>query len=322
MSDPVGPPQLAGDGAGVAVLIPCLNEESTVARVVAGFRHALPEAGIFVYDNGSTDKTAAVAERAGAVVRREPRPGKGNVIRRMFADVDAEVYLLVDGDDTYDPALAPSMVQMLVDHQLDMVVACRRPDVDDDHAFPRGHTAGNVLFSKGIRMLFGGHFTDVFSGYRALSRRLVKSLPVHAKGFEIETELTAHAVQLQAACAEVDGTYRSRVDGSDSKLRTWHDGFRILGVSLRLFKEMHPARFFGVFFLLLTVAALALGLPVVDTYVHTGLVPRFPTAILAAALQIVAFICLTCGLILDSVARGRAEMRRLAYLQIGHSQLP
>ena len=306
----------------VAVLIPCHNEEAAVATVVAQFRESLPTAVIYVYDNRSTDATAARAAAAGAVVRTELRPGKGNVVRRMFSDIDADVYVLVDGDDTYDPRAAPSMVHLLVNDGLDMVVGRRRAVPDDRNVFPRGHTAGNQAFTKVIRVLFGGEFTDVFSGYRVMSRRMVKSLPVHSQGFEIETEMTVHAAQIQAPCAEVASDYRSRADGSDSKLRTWRDGARILVVAIRLFKEMRPARFFGIFFGLFTALALGLGLPVVDEYLRTGLVLRFPTAILAAAMQIVAFVCLTCGLILDSVAKCRSEARRLVYLQIAPPARP
>lgn len=301
----------------LAVLVPCHNEEATVATVIAGFRRSLPAATIYVYDNLSSDATAQRACTAGAIVRKESRAGKGNVVRRMFADIEADVYVLVDGDDTYDADAAVSMVELLVHDCLDMVVAHRRAIPADKDAFPRGHTAGNLLFTRMIRLLFGGEFTDVFSGYRVMSRRLVKSLPVSSAGFEIETELAAHALQVRAQCAEVVSDYRSRADGSDSKLRTWRDGARILGVAIRLFKQMRPARFFGIFFLLFTGLALGLGLPVVDEYLRTGLVQRFPTAILAASLQVVAFISLTCGLVLDSIAQSRREARRLVYLQVG-----
>lgn len=311
------PADTPGAGARVAVVIPCHNEEHSVADVVAGFRQALPEAEIYVCDNCSTDQTPVRAAEAGAVVRAEPRPGKGNAVRRMFSDVDADVYVLVDGDATYDAGASRAMVDRLLAENLDMVVGCRRPVAGDAAAYRRGHVVGNALFTRLVRMLFGGEFTDVFSGYRVLSRRLVKSFPVQSEEFELETELTVHAAQLAAPCAEVVTDYRSRPAHSESKLRTYRDGVRIAGTAVRLFREMRPFQFFGFFFLLFTAVALALGAPIVDEYVRTGLVPRFPTAILAAAVQTVAFICLTCGLMLQSLVAARKEARRLAYLQIG-----
>lgn len=253
---------------------------------------------------------------AGAIVRRERRAGKGNVVRRMFSDIDADVYVLVDGDDTYDPEAATMMVELLLAERLDMVVGCRRPTPDDDGVFPRGHSAGNAAFTKLIRMLFRADFTDIFSGYRVMSRRLVKSFPAQSEGFEIETELAAHAVQLDAPCAEVTTRYRSRGDDSESKLRTYRDGLRILLTTVRLFRDLRPLQFFGIFFVLFTAAAVALGVPVVQEYIDRGLERRFPTAVLAAAIQTVAFICLTCGLVLQSVVTLRKETRRLAYLQV------
>ena len=315
---PAGRPAVARpeNAPRVAVLVPCHNEEHTVGTVVNDFAAALPGAAIYVYDNRSSDATAERAAAAGAIVRREPRAGKGNVMRRMFSDIDADVYVMVDGDATYDAADAPAMVDMLVQENLDMVVGCRRPVAEDDAVYRRGHTFGNLVFTKIVRVLFGGDFSDVFSGYRVLSRRLVKSFPVQSEGFEIETELTAHAVQVSAACAEVPTDYRSRHAESDSKLRTYRDGVRILTTAVKLFKEMRPFQFFGGFFVFFSIVAIALGLPIVDEYVRTGLVPRFPTAILAAAIQIVAFICLTCGLVLDSVVKARKEARQLVYLQL------
>jgi glycosyltransferase involved in cell wall biosynthesis len=300
----------------VAVVIPCHNEEHAVASVVHDFRQALPEADIYVYDNQSTDATHEHASTAGAIVRREPRLGKGNVVRRMFADVEADVYVMVDGDGTYHAPTARRMVDMLIEDHLYMVVGRREPVADDDRAYRRGHMTGNALFAKVFRLLYGSDFTDAFSGYRVMSRRFVKSFPGTASGFEIESELSAHAATISALCAEVPTPYRSRNENSDSKLRTYRDGIRILGVSLQLFKELRPLQFFGILFLLLTAAAVGIGAPVVDEYVHSGLVPRFPTAILAAAIQTVAFICLTCGLVLQSVGRARQEVRRLVYLQI------
>lgn len=304
------------DPARVAVVIPCHNEERSIADVVRGFAEALPEAELFVYDNCSTDATRQQAQLAGAVVRREPRLGKGNVVRRMFADVDADVYVLVDGDGTYDPGAARTMVDLLLDERLDMVVGCRSPAPGDDRVYRKGHALGNAAFTKALRVIFGGGFTDVFSGYRALSRRLVKSFPAQSTGFEIETELSVHAVQIGAPCAEVAATYRSRPGDSNSKLRTGRDGVRILFTALGLFRQMRPLQFFGLLFVLLTALALALGIPIVEEFVRTGLVARFPTAILAAAVQTVAFICLSSGLVLENVVGARKEARRLAYLQI------
>jgi glycosyltransferase involved in cell wall biosynthesis len=299
----------------IAVLIPCRNEERSVARVVEGFRAALPAATVYVYDNGSTDATVACARGAGAVVATETRRGKGNVVCRMFADVDADVYVLVDGDGTYDASAAPAMVDQLVRDRVDMVVGCRSA-IDDDDAYPRGHVIGNWLFNRLFRMLFGTTFTDVFSGYRVMSRRFVKSFPVRFPGFEIETELAAHAVDIGLPYAEVVTAYRSRDTGSQRKLRTVSDGSRIAVAAVLLFKELRPARFFGLISLVLTALALALGLPVVNEFIDTGLVPRLPTAVLAASIQIIAFICLTAGLVLDSVCRSRREARRLVYLSM------
>ncbi|MDP8930296.1 MAG: glycosyltransferase [Actinomycetota bacterium] len=298
------------------MVIPCHNEERTIADVVRGFAQVLPEAQLFVYDNSCTDATSQQAQSAGAVVRREPRLGKGNVVRRMFADVDADVYVVVDGDGTYDPGAARTMVDLLLDERLDMVVGCRAPAPDDDRVYRKGHAFGNAAFTRILRVVFGGDFTDVFSGYRVISRRLAKSFPAQSAGFEIETELSVHAVQLAAPCAEVATTYRSRQGDSNSKLRTGRDGVRILFTALGLFRHMRPLQFFGSLFVLLTALAVALGIPVVDEYVRTGLVARFPTAILAAAIQTVAFICLSSGLVLDNVVGARKEARRLAYLQI------
>ncbi|MDQ6797825.1 MAG: glycosyltransferase [Actinomycetota bacterium] len=302
--------------ARVAVLIPCHNEQETVAEVVAAFSQALPEADVYVYDNRSTDATAERARQAGAVVRREVRLGKGHVVRRMFADVEAEIYVMVDGDGTYEAAAARAMVDLLIDDTLDMVVGCRQPVPDQHDVYRPGHAMGNKVFTRALRTVFGGEFTDVFSGYRVMSRRLVKSFPIQSAGFEIETELNVHAVQLGAACAEVPTRYGNRDEDSDSKLRTGRDGIRIMMTILRLFRQLRPLQFFGILFVALTLVALALGIPVVEAYVDTGLVARFPTAIMAAAIQTVAFICLTCGLVLENVVGARKEARRLAYLQI------
>jgi len=300
-------------GLRVAVLLPCQDEERTVAEVVAGFRSALPAAQIFVYDNASTDATAERARAAGALVRSEPRRGKGIVVCRMFADIDADVYVMADGDGTYDPEASPDMVRLLVEQELDMVVGCRRAE---GSPFPRGHVVGNRLFNRMLKMLFGTRFTDVFSGYRVLSRRFVKTFPVRFTGFEIETELTAHTAEIGLPYAEVTTSYRARHADSTRKLRTLRDGLRISLAAILLFKEMRPLRFFTTIALALTTIAVALGAVVVEEFLATGLVLRLPTAVLSASIQIVAFICLTAGLILDSVCRNRREVRRLAYLAL------
>jgi glycosyltransferase involved in cell wall biosynthesis len=315
----VAPPDLLDvrveqDHPAIAVLVPCHNEGPSVAAVVQDFRRALPTAEIYVYDNNSSDTTVSRATEAGAIVRREPRQGKGNVVRRMFADVDADIYVMVDGDGTYDAASSSSMVELLIEENLDMIVGCRVPE-DALHVHRRGHAFGNAAFDRLLGLLFENAFSDAFSGFRVLSHRLVKSFPVQSNGFEIETELAAHAVEVGANWAEVPTPFRSRHEESESKLRTVRDGFSILSTAVRLFADMRPLQFFSILAFILTATSLALGVPIVYEYVNTGLVPRFPTAILAAGLQTVAFVCLTCGLILKSVARARKEARRLAYLQ-------
>jgi hypothetical protein len=305
----------AVDGARVAVLVPCFDEEHAVASVVDGFQRALPGATVYVYDNGSTDETVARATQAGAVIGFERRKGKGNVIRRMFADIDADVYVMVDGDGTYDPSAAPAMVERLWTERLDMVVGARDVAVDATGVvYRRGHATGNAAFSRSLKLVIGGEFTDIFSGYRVMSRRFVKSLPVYSSGFEIETELSAHAIEVDAACAEVSTRYTSRLDGSESKLSTYRDGARIAWTIVRLFEAIRPLPCFTLLFALLTALAVGLAVPVVDEFARTGLVLRFPTAILAASIQIVALLSLACGIILRSVQRARQEARRLAYL--------
>jgi glycosyltransferase involved in cell wall biosynthesis len=299
----------------IAVLVPCHNEAASVATVVHDFQAALPQATVYVYDNRSTDDTAMLARAAGAVVRTEREPGKGNVVRRMFADVEADIYVLVDGDATYEAAAVPGMVARLVGESLDMVVGNRVADAT--RAYPRGHVLGNRFFNALHRALFGSAFTDVFSGYRVLSRRMVKSFPTMAPAFEIEAELTLHALDIRAPWAEVPTTYRERHEGSSSKLRTFRDGTRILFRSLLLYKEMHPARFFGAFFALFALLGVLLAVPVVEEFARTGQVPRFPTAILAASLELLAAICLVAGVILDSIARRHREVKRLNYLRFG-----
>ncbi len=284
-----------------------------MGAVVEGFRSCLPWAEIYVYDNCSTDGTAEVARTAGAVVRREPRPGKGVVVQRMFADVDADVYVIVDGDDTYEPRDAPALVERLLDENLDMVVG--RRVMDESQAARRGHEWGNKFFNWLHRHLFGSSFLDVFSGYRVLSRRFVKSFPTTATGFEIEAELTVHAVDMGAPCLEVPTSYRARGDDSASKLRTFRDGLRILARSLLLFKELKPAWFFGLFAAAFGVAGLVLVLPVIDEYADSGVVPRLPTAVLAVSLEVLAALWLAVGVLLDSIARRHREVKRLHYLQ-------
>ena len=298
----------------VAVLVPCHNEEVAIGRVVAGFQAALPGAVVFVYDNNSTDRTKDAARAAGAVVRSEPLQGKGNVVRRMFADIEADAYILVDGDDTYDPAVAPAMLALLTDQQLDMVTAARVTDLAA--AYRTGHRTGNYLLTLIVTKLFGNRVTDMLSGYRAFSRRFVKSFPALSTGFETETEFTIHALELAMPVGEVETYYKDRPAGSASKLRTYTDGFRILRTIVLLVKEVKPFQFFAVFAAWLGVLALLLGFPVIAEFMRTGLVPRLPTAVLATALMGLAFLSTTCGFILDSVARGRKEAKRVAYLAV------
>ncbi|MGE4529283.1 MAG: glycosyltransferase [Rhodospirillaceae bacterium] len=298
----------------VAVLIPCHNEEAAIAAVVADFRAALPGAAIYVYDNNSTDRTVEIAREAGAVVRAEPLQGKGNVVRRMFADVEAEVYVLVDGDATYDAASAPAMIEMLRAGPLDMVNAARRETAQE--AYRPGHRFGNRLLTGLVSTLFGRQVADILSGYRAFSRRFVKSFPAEAKGFEIETEITVHALQMRLPMGEVEAPYAARPEGSESKLNTYRDGARILKTILDLLREERPLWFFGAISGVLLLLALCFGLPVVWEFMETGLVPRLPSAVLAASLSTLAALSFVCGLVLDTVTRGRREAKRLAYLSI------
>ena len=296
----------------IAVLLPCYNEEAAIAQTVAGFRAALPDATIYVYDNNSADRTVAVARAAGAVVRTERIQGKGAVVRRMFADVDADIYVMADGDATYDAASAPRLVQRLVDEQLDMIVGSRVSQVQE--SYRRGHRFGNALLTGMLARLFGRSFTDILSGYRVFSRRFVKSFPSLSAGFEIETEISVHALELKMPCAEIETSYFARPEGSTSKLSTYGDGWRILSTILTLYRIERPLLFFGLAGGLLLLLALVLAAPLVVTYLHTGLVPRMPTAVLATGLVILAALSLFAGLILDTVVRGRREVRRLAYL--------
>ena len=311
------PRRAEGDPAGtarVAVLIPCHNEAATVGKVVADFALALPDAGIWVFDNASADDTAGAAEAAGALVRHAPLRGKGNVVRRMFADVEADVYVLVDGDDTYDADAAPMLVRRLIDEGLDMVSAARVSSHAE--AFRAGHRIGNRALSGVVRLIFGRQFTDMLTGYRVFSRRFVKSFPAHSTGFEIETELTVHTLQMRLPSAEIETAYGARPDGSASKLDTVRDGLRILRMIGLLVREERPLQFFGVAGLAAAALAGLLAAPVVIHYLHTGLVPRFPSLIVAVGMALVALLCFACGLVLDTVSRARLEQRRLAYLAL------
>jgi glycosyltransferase involved in cell wall biosynthesis len=298
----------------VAVLLPCYNEESAIAQTVAGFRAVLPDADIYVYDNNSGDRTREVAAAAGAIVRTERMQGKGNVVRRMFADIDADIYVMADGDATYEAGAAPAMIAQLVDEQLDMVVGARRSEVEA--AYRRGHRFGNALLTNMLAWTFGRSFSDILSGYRVFSRRFVKSFPVLSSGFEIETEISVHALEMRLPVAEVVTAYAARPEGSVSKLSTYSDGWRILKTIAMLFRFERPLLFFGGVGALLAAVAVGLAIPLVLTYFQTGLVPRFPTAILSTGLMILAALNGLAGLILDTVVRGRREVRRLAYLAL------
>jgi glycosyltransferase involved in cell wall biosynthesis len=298
----------------VAVLIPCRNEEAAIGKVVSDFKRSLPEATVYVYDNSSTDHTILEARAAGAMVRRERLQGKGHVVRRMFADVDADIYFLVDGDDTYDAAVAPGMMRMLRDGQLDMVSAARFGAVRD--AYRLGHRFGNLLLSAIVSWAFGRGITDLLSGYRVFSRRFVKSFPALSSGFETETEFTVHALALHMPVQEVRAYYRNRAAGTSSKLNTFKDGMRILRAILALIQHERPLQVFSLHALVLGIMGTALGIPVVTEFMDTGLVPRLPTALLSTALVLLANLSLTCGLILDAVSRSRKETKRLAYLAI------
>ena len=298
----------------IAVLLPCYNEEAAIAEVVAGFRQALPAAMIYVYDNNSRDSTCQKAREAGAIVRSERMQGKGHVVRRMFADVDADIYVMADGDLTYDPKAAPAMVEQLLGEKLDMVVGTRQHEAKA--AYRGGHVFGNRLFTGLLARLFGRSFSDIFSGYRAFSRRFVKSFPVLSEGFEIETEMSVHALELRMPVGELATAYGARPDGSESKLSTFRDGGRILKTIVTLYRIERPVLFYGAIGALLLVAAIILAVPLVVTYLNTGMVPRMPTAVLVTGMAIVAVLCFFAGLILDTVTRGRREMRRLAYLAL------
>ncbi len=298
----------------VAVLVPCYNEEVAIPRVVTAFRAALPEATIYVYDNNSKDRTVEVARAAGAIVRTETLQGKGHVVRRMFADIEADIYVLVDGDDTYEAAAAPRMVARLIEERLDMVTGIRISQVQE--AYRPGHRFGNVMLTGMVRTVFGNRITDMLSGYRVFSRRFVKSFPALAGGFETETEFTVHALELMLPVGEVPTAYKERPAGSTSKLRTFSDGWRILKAIIALVKREKPLPFFSGIAAVLLLASIGLGIPLVLTFLETGLVPRFPTAILVTGLAVLSFLSAACGLILDTVTRGRLEAKRTAYLAI------
>jgi glycosyltransferase involved in cell wall biosynthesis len=298
----------------IAVLIPCYNEEVAIPRVVAAFRSALPEAAVYVYDNNSRDRTAEAASAAGATVRRETMQGKGHVVRRMLADVEADVYVLVDGDDTYDAADAQAMIRLLLEDRLDMVTGVRVTDAAA--AYRPGHRFGNRLLTGVVRAIFGDRITDMLSGYRVFSRRFAKSFPALAAGFETETEFTVHALELRMPVGELRTRYRERPPGSQSKLNTWRDGFRILRAIGLLVRRERPLPFFALVALALALLGIGLSVPVFQTYLATGLVPRLPTAVLSTGLVLLSFLSLACGLILDTVTRGRLEAKRIAYLAI------
>ena len=298
----------------IAILLPCYNEALTVAAIARDFNTCLPGAPVYVFDNNSSDDTVAIARAAGAIVRSVTQQGKGNVIRRMFADIDADVYIMVDGDDTYDASVAPLLAARLVAEGLDMLVGTRVAHEQEAYRF--GHRFGNKLLTGCVAAVFGNTFTDMLSGYRVFSRRYAKSFAAHSAGFETETELTVHALELRMPVAEVETVYKSRPEGSVSKLSTYRDGFRILWMIVKLFKNEKPLQFFGAAAGASMLLSVLLALPLLDTYMHTGLVPRLPTAVLCVGLGLLGVLLLSCGLVLDTVTKGRIEQKRFAYLQV------
>jgi glycosyltransferase involved in cell wall biosynthesis len=296
----------------VAVLVPCYNEETTIAQVVGDFRAALPHATVYVYDNNSTDRTVEAARAAGALVRRETHQGKGNVVRRMFSDIDADIYVLVDGDATYDAPSVKGLIALILEERVDMVVAARVHR--EEAAYRRGHRTGNRLLTGFLASVFKTKVTDVLSGYRVFSRRFVKSFPVLSRGFEIETELTVHALELELAVAEIPTPYYARPSGSQSKLSTWRDGVRILRTIINLYRSERPLAFFTGLGIALAIASVGHAVPLFVTYLEQGIVPRLPTAVLSTGLMLLAFLSVAAGLILDTVSKGRREMKLLAYL--------
>ncbi len=300
----------------IAVIIPCFNEALAIGQTLDELRAALPQGQLHVFDNYSTDDTHAIALNHGAAVTRVKLRGKGNVVRRMFADVEADVYVMVDGDATYDPSQLRAHVDMLVKQRLDMIVGCRTDDGLNSHTYRPGHRWGNAALTRSVTHIFGGHFTDMLSGYRIFSRRYVKSFPAMSQGFEIETELNVHALELRMPCAEVDISYRSRPEGSTSKLSTFKDGWRILKTILKLFISERPLAFFTLLAGALAVTSIGISVPLAITYLETGLVPRFPTAVLATGLMLGAMLNLVCGAVLHTVTMGRREAKHFAYLHV------
>lgn len=314
MTDDHNPTAAARTPLRIAAVIPCYNEALSIAQVVAQFRAALPEAELHVFDNNSSDDTAAIARASGALVTHVAAPGKGNVVRRMFADVEADVYVTVDGDATYDVASAPRLVDLLVERNLDMVVGCRVDDGQNALTYRAGHRLGNRMLTGAVAQLFGGGLTDMLSGYRVFSRRYAKSFPALSHGFEIETELTVHALELRMPYAELDTAYSTRPEGSHSKLSTYRDGWRILRTICKLFISERPLQFFTILAALLAVGAIALVIPLLVTYLHTGLVPRLPTAVLATGAMLAAMLSMVCGVVMHAIRLGRREAKRLRYL--------
>ncbi len=294
----------------IAVLLPCLNEEGAIGNTVSAFKQELPEAKIYVYDNNSTDNTLNEAKTAGAIVRQELRPGKGEVVRRMFSDIDADVYVMADGDETYDTSCIQTLINTLVSSHLDMVIGTRSTPTK---AYPKGHILGNKAFSALINKFFDAKLTDVFSGYRVMSRRFVKTIPIISDGFQIETELTVHALHHKLPILEIPTNYQSRPEGTKSKLRTYSDGIKILSFIIYLIRDIKPLLFFSFLSFLFIVASMILGIPVIIDFIHTGLVERVPTAILASSIGIISIISLFTGLILDNVTKGRMNLVLLNY---------
>jgi glycosyltransferase involved in cell wall biosynthesis len=305
--------------ARIAVLVPCYNEATTIAAIIRDFNRCLPTAQVYVFDNNSTDDTVRIAREAGAIVRHVMAQGKGSVVRRMFADVEADAYIMVDGDDTYDASVAPQLVARLFDEGLDMLVGSRV--TQEQAAYRFGHRFGNRLLTGCLAAVFGRTFHDILSGYRVFSRRYVKSFAAHSTGFEIETELTVHALELRLPVAEVETVYKARPEGSFSKLNTYRDGARILLTILRLFKSERPLTFYSIGALLCALLSVGLAVPLLATYVETGLVPRLPTAVLCAAIMLLAVILQVCGIVLDAVTKARIEQKRFAYLAVPAASL-
>ncbi|SIQ30058.1 glycosyltransferase family 2 protein [Pseudacidovorax sp. RU35E] len=300
----------------IAAVIPCYNEALAIGQVIDAFRTHLPQAEVHVFDNASTDDTAAVARAAGARVTGVRLRGKGNVVRRMFADVEADIYVMVDGDATYDLARLPEMIELLVSGNLDMVVGARQDDHQDAQTYRRGHRLGNRMLTGAVVQLFGGEFSDMLSGLRVFSRRYVKSFPALSQGFEIETELTVHALELRMPWDEVPVRYLSRPEGSESKLSTYRDGWRILVTITKLFVSERPLLFFMIVAGVLAAASIGLAIPLLVTFIQTGLVPRLPTAVLATGMMLAAMLSASCGAVLRTVTLGRREVKRIAYLAI------